>query len=88
MSYLTQSRLADDINIRVRVTACVAREGVESPEAGAYEQRWRLSAQPGWDAAYAYAIAIGSEEPGLDEAVITDGMILSAAQALQQGPSQ
>ncbi|WP_157992984.1 hypothetical protein [Leucobacter luti] len=42
-----------------------------------------MSAQPGWDAAYASALAAGNEEPGADPGVITDGMILAAVRALR-----
>lgn len=82
MSYLIQSKLVADASIKDRVIACAAVEGVVNPEAWAHEQRWSLSAQPGWVAAYASAIAGGDTEPGANEGVITDGMILSAVQAL------
>ena len=83
MSYLTQSFLADDINIRRRVTACAVMEGIAQPDVWAYDYRWQLSAQPGWVAAYKDAIDEGVESPGANEAAITDGMILSAVQALK-----
>ena len=81
MSYLTQAKLADDGHIRLRVTACAATEQIEHPDAWAYEHRWQLSAQPGWVAAYASA-AVAGDDPGANEAAITDGMILSAVQHL------
>ena len=50
-----------------------------------YQNKWAFSAQPGWDGAYAYAVVANPTlEPGDNEAVITDGMILSAVQALLQ----
>lgn len=46
------------------------------------ERAWKFSAQPGWVDAYKYAVDSGDEEPGANEGAITDGMILSAVQAL------
>lgn len=82
MSYSTQADLANDGDLRRRVTACAATEHIESPEMFAYDNRWELSTQPGWDAAYARAIADGDTKPGANEGVITDGMILAAVKAL------
>lgn len=83
MSYKTQAKLAEDTELSPRITAAVALEGEREPVQWVYANRWQLSAQPGWDAAYAYAIAAGNTHPGDDEGVITDGMILSAVQALR-----
>ncbi len=84
MSYLTQSILAEDEHLMRRVTACAAMEGIHSPDGWAYAHRWELSAQPGWDAAYASAIAGGIEHPGRDEGVIPDAWILTAVQQIRQ----
>jgi hypothetical protein len=67
MSYKTQALLAKDDQLLARVTACAATEGI--PE-------------PGWDAAYAYAITAAIPNPGNDEGCITDGMILASVQAI------
>lgn len=83
MSYKTQAKMADDAELRSRITACVATEGDTEPVRWAFENKWLISAQPGWDAAYAYAIAAGNTHPGDDEGVITDAMILSAVQAIR-----
>lgn len=85
MSYFTQAKLAGDADVQLRVAACAANEGIDNPQGWAAMRSWELSAQPGWDAAYASAIAAGSEAPGADEAAITDGMILSAVQGLRAG---
>lgn len=82
MSYLTQADLSDDGSLRRRVTACAALERIPDPEAFAYTSRWGLSAQPGWDEAYEYAVAQGVEDPGASGAVISDAMILAAVQSL------
>lgn len=85
MSYLTQADLADDGLLRRRVTACAAAERIAEPESFAYMHRWELSAEPGWDDAYAYAVGQGVEHPGAAESVISDAMILAAVQKLSGG---
>lgn len=84
MSYLVQSRLAEDQLFSKRVTACAAVEGVQNPEAWAWDKRWELSARPGWVTAYRDA----GQEPGANEDAITDTMILAAVQELQEGSEQ
>lgn len=94
MSYLTQSRLAADQTLLIRVTACAVMEGIESPQAWAFEHAWDLSAQPGWVAAYGSAKLAHEADPetvplpGENEAAITDQMILSAVQALNTSPAE
>lgn len=85
MSYAIQADLADDGYLRRRVTACAATVGIDSPSEWAQDHTWQLSAQPGWVAAYASAVASEIDRPGADESVITDGMILSAVQAIHDG---
>lgn len=80
MSYSTQAKLARDNALLDRVTACAATQGKADPTSWAYAHQWKLSAEPGWDDAYAYAIAAGTDNPGDDGGVITDAMILSAVQ--------
>ena len=86
MSYLTQSVIASSGSMFARVAQCAASEGVENPDgwAGANAREW--AAAPGWDAAWESALASheGDTEydPGTDEAVITDAMILSQVQSM------
>ena len=84
MTYRTQAAMAQDPALHARIAACAAREGITDPHplAWASDHQWRLAAEPGWDEAYAYAIASGVPDPGGSEGVVTDGMILSAVQAL------
>lgn len=82
MSYTTQAQLAGDNEMIVRVTACAATQGIKTPETWAWDHKWQLSAQPGWDEAYAYAIDTGVQHPGSQISVITDAQILSAVQAI------
>lgn len=80
MSYFEIAVMARDPHLRERIAACAATEGVIAPHPTAWADRhqWELAAAPGWGDAYTYAVNSGSENPGKDEAVITDGMILSA----------
>jgi len=81
MSYNTINLCANDAALQGRVTAACAGEGQERPGAAMYEVIWSVAAASDIEAAYASAIAAGNPNPGGDEAVITDGMILSAVQA-------
>lgn len=83
MTYYTQSQLAADQDMMLRVSACASLEGVENPQGWAAVNNWRLSAQPNWDAAYASALAAGIEYPGRDGSVISDGQILAAVHSIR-----
>ena len=87
MSYATMAAMAHDGDLRERIAACAAQEGVTSihPTAWADAHLWQLAASPGWDEAYSYAVATGVQHPGLSDAVITDGMILATVQPLISG---
>jgi DsbC/DsbD-like thiol-disulfide interchange protein len=85
MSYLTIAAIAEDTSMRRRIAACAAVEGVQDAETWAYRNSLNVAAQPGWAAAWESAGAAGNLDPGSDPAVITDGMILSAVQALSGG---
>lgn len=85
MSYSTLYALAKDPDFIERVTACAALEGITQADKWADDNRWLMAAQPGFDDAYAYAVAFNNPAPGKDAAVITDGQILSAVQLLLRG---
>lgn len=82
MSYLTQSKMAQDYGLIMRIAACAATEGSVSPTSWADNNRQRIVAAPGWAAAWASAVAAEDDNPGENEAVITDGMILAAVQPI------
>lgn len=82
MSYNTLAALAIDGDLRDRIAACAATQGIDSPLQWADSRLWSFASAPGWDAAYAYAIASNIPRPGHDEGVITDAMILAAVQPL------
>jgi hypothetical protein len=76
-------------SLRGRLAAAAASEPTPldpaDPETWAYQFRYQLCSAPGWDDAWASAAAGGVQDPGADEAVITDGMILSQVQAVLAG---
>lgn len=84
MSYATIAQCATDPAFFERVTAACAQEGASSPLGAASAVVWAVSAAGDIEAAYASALASNNPNPGGDETVITDGMILSAVQA--EGP--
>lgn len=81
MSYATINRCANDQPFQGRVTAACAQEGATAPPTAMYALIWPVAAKADIEAAYASALAGGNPNPGGDESVITDGMILSAVQA-------
>ncbi len=96
MSYLTQDAIANSRSMLARVAQAVAAEKVSSnPDQWTYEQRRTWAAAPGWDAAWESALvshpddgdpATPAFDPGTDEGVITDGMILSQVQVMTAPP--
>lgn len=84
MSFRTQATLAEDYYLHRRIAASAAREGIPNPMEWTQARTWVFSAQPGWDAAYESAILVGNMSPGSTNTVVTDGMILSAVQALKK----
>lgn len=85
-SYLAQNEIAFDIYMVGRVAQAAT---TEKPEVNADEwtrENARIwAAAPGWDAAWQSARVAHPEpeyQPGKDEAVITDGMILSQLQSM------
>lgn len=82
MSYKTVADMAESFSLNRRLTAGAAKESIDNPQQWVALYRWELSSQPGWDAAWDSAVAGGVVDPGSDEAVITDAMILSGVQAV------
>jgi hypothetical protein len=86
MTYRTVAVMVSNEALVNREYAAVAREGIDPPETWHWEHRWRLASAPAWDDAWESALAAHPDDPdydpGEDEAVITDGMILSAVQLL------
>jgi hypothetical protein len=94
MSFATMNTAIFDVALQQRTNSCAQQEARENPELSTTLLAERIrSAMFGaadifiWDVAiateaeYASALAAGIPNPGADESVITDGMILSAVQA-------
>jgi hypothetical protein len=81
MSYGSMFRCFNDHSLRGRVTACCADEGVENAEEVAFNMMWTVATADDIAAAYASALAANNPDPGGDETVVTDGMILGVVQA-------
>ena len=92
MTYRTVADMVDNTSLIRRELAAIAKEGIDPPDPFQYANRWQLASQPGWDAAWDSALAGHPDDPeydpGADEGVITDGMILSAVQSLIPPPPE
>lgn len=88
MSYNDVASMASTNTLQNRITACAATEGEDYPGNWMAQNIWLVVAAPGWDAAWASALAGGKteEEAGKDEGVITDGMILGSVQHIRIPP--
>jgi hypothetical protein len=84
MGYYEIAAMAQDLDLSQRVQACAAQEIQGNPYTWQADNMLDLCASPGWDAAWSSALAAGNETPGRDPGVITDGMILSAVQAVPE----
>lgn len=91
MSYLDQSAIASNHAMTERVAQAAAEDGIPDPDTWTTDNRRTWAAAPGWDDAWASALAshpptnppqYPAYDPGQDEAVITDGMILSQVQSM------
>lgn len=82
--------MAQDKDLKLRVAGCIATQNGYAVPSSIQDHPvqitdfyiWKIVGQPGWSEAYSYAIASNVENPGGNESVITDGMILSAVQTI------
>lgn len=93
MSFNTLTLASRDPGLNDRTIACTVQQAFDNPELAATAYGATVRANPAegvrmvWpvalntEAEFASAIAAGIPNPGSDESVITDGMILSAVQA-------
>jgi len=83
---MTYNNIADMVasnSLRRRLHASAAQEGkAQPPEEWVAEHVWQIVSSPGWSEAWASAEAGGIADPGKEEGVITDRMILSAVQPI------
>jgi hypothetical protein len=85
MSFATINRCANDSAFVGRLTACAAQEGDHNATG---QLVWPVASAADIEAAYASALANDNPDPGGDESVITDQMILSAVQANWPAPPE
>lgn len=87
MAYYDAWLLSQDQDFMNRAGMCAEEEGLGF-EWG-INNRHSIAAAPGFAADYASALAGGVPSPGRDQAVISDGELLSAVQALkaEQAPA-
>lgn len=81
MSYSTITQCATDQAFLDRLTAACAQEGRSDAQGAMVQIAYPVSVHSDIEAAYASALAASNPNPGGDESVVTDGMILSAVQA-------
>ena len=86
MSYTTIAACVSDLSFSNRVSACIAQEQIARDEDAApgnllSNMLWEVASASDVEDAYASALAAENPDPGGDESVITDGMILSHVQA-------
>jgi len=86
MSYGTISKCVLDQGFASRVTSCIAQEQLAKDEPVdpvpiQHAMCWAVASASDVEAAYESALAANHGNPGGDESVITDGMILTNVQA-------
>lgn len=87
MSYSSIAQCADDQAFQRRLTGAYAKEGNQSPEPAMWARRWAIAADPSIEPPYESAVIAGIPDPGADESVITDGMLLAAVTAHPYDPT-
>jgi len=86
VSYSTINQCANDPAFASRVQSCVAQEQLArdmpvDPGTLTNTMTWAVAAATDVEAAYASALAASNPNPGGDESVIADAMILAHVQA-------
>ena len=81
--YWSVALVQQDGDLQSREIACAQIEGIPDANYWVAANSWKYAAQPGWGEKYQYALDTLNPNPGRDEAVITDGDILSATQAIR-----
>lgn len=90
MTYLVQDEIARNEAMNSRIAQAAASEGiVDNPDSWVFNTRRVWAAAPGWDGAWAsYKVSSPGADPGKNEGVITDAMILSQVQAMIPPPPE
>lgn len=91
MSYLVQADISNNMMLVARISQCAAEQHIENPDQWTSTNRRTWAAAPGWADAWASAHASHEDnpsyDPGKDESVITDAMILGQVQAMVSPPA-
>lgn len=86
MAYKSIIEMAQSQSLRMRIVACAAREGIDSPETWVTSRMWQLAATVGWDDDWQYAKATANAnvnpDTGARDDVINDADILSRVQEI------
>lgn len=86
MTYHAVAEMVASQSLRERINACVAGEGISSPEGWASSNIWKICAAPAWDDQWDYAKATYqinlNPDMGARTDVISDQDILSSVQAV------
>jgi hypothetical protein len=88
VTYSTIAAMAQNSALFLRLTAAAAGEHKPKPYAEWVQERlWDFASTPGWALAWESALAGHPDDPeydpGADNGVITDGMILPAVQPME-----
>ena len=81
MAYYDLYLLAFDADFYARTEAAAAEQGYPNPPQWADDHRWDMAAAPTFADRYASALAGGVQNPGRDQAVISDDDLRAAVQA-------
>lgn len=89
MSYSDVHAMVMDQKLRGRIASAAASEqqsgailDENDADNWAHKHRYEMCSAPGWDDAWASAVASDNPSPGDDPGVITDAMILSQVQTV------
>ena len=84
MAYQDNVEIYLSTGLKMRIVACLAIEGHSNPLGLLAENEWAFAKQPGWSDAWASGKAAhgSAGDLGVRGDVITDAMILSAAQSI------
>lgn len=86
MSYQSTVEMAGSPSLASRITAAAAGEGLLDPLSWTQSHIWHVVSAPGWAPAWDSAKQSQTDDDnpdtGMRPGVITDGMILSAVQAV------
>lgn len=75
--------MQQDYALRLRLYACAGEEGIENPQMWVDQNIWQIVANDEFDQSYSYALGTNVANPGHDEGVISDAVILAHIQPLK-----